>query len=79
LNGARSPLPPRSRYSVASTGWLPPLTVRSPPRTGSPHAYEGCSHFAEGRAGIERELAGAPPDVRAALRRLPLGEAVDVV
>jgi hypothetical protein len=38
-----------------------------------PVHYEGWSHFADGPAGLERALDDAPHDVRARIRRLPLG------
>ena len=43
------------------------------PHTAIPVHYEGWSHFHEGRAAIERAVAGAPDDVRAAFRLLPVG------
>jgi L-ascorbate metabolism protein UlaG (beta-lactamase superfamily) len=43
------------------------------PRTAIPVHYEGWSHWREGREDIERELAGAPEDVRNLFRWLPVG------
>jgi L-ascorbate metabolism protein UlaG (beta-lactamase superfamily) len=48
------------------------------PRTAIPVHYEGWSHFHEGRAAIEREIAAAPEDIRARFRLLPIGAAVEV-
>jgi L-ascorbate metabolism protein UlaG (beta-lactamase superfamily) len=48
------------------------------PRVAIPVHYEGWSHFHEGRAAIERELARAPEDVRRRFRWIPIGEAVEV-
>jgi L-ascorbate metabolism protein UlaG (beta-lactamase superfamily) len=48
------------------------------PRVAIPIHYEGWSHFRQGRAEAEREFAGAPDDVRQAIRWLPVGEAVAV-
>jgi L-ascorbate metabolism protein UlaG (beta-lactamase superfamily) len=45
------------------------------PRTVIPIHYEGWSHFREGRAAVERELAAAP-DVP--VRWLPIGEPVEL-
>jgi hypothetical protein len=52
-----------------------------PPRAPAhrhPIHYEGWKHFREGREAIERELAGAPDDVRRSIRWLPIGERVDL-
>ena len=46
------------------------------PRTAIPIHYEGWAHFREGREAIERELAGAPADVRDRIRWVPIGEPV---
>jgi L-ascorbate metabolism protein UlaG (beta-lactamase superfamily) len=48
------------------------------PHTAIPIHYEGWKHFREGREAIERELAGAPPDVRERIRWLPIGVGVDL-
>jgi L-ascorbate metabolism protein UlaG (beta-lactamase superfamily) len=48
------------------------------PRTALPVHYEGWSHFRDGRDAVERALAAAPDDVRASVRWLPLGHAVDL-
>jgi L-ascorbate metabolism protein UlaG (beta-lactamase superfamily) len=49
------------------------------PHTVVPVHYEGWSHFKEGRAELERELAEAPAEVRDAVRWIPIGEAVELV
>ena len=48
------------------------------PRTAIPIHYEGWAHFTEGREAIERELAGAPEEVRRSIRWLPLGAPVEL-
>jgi L-ascorbate metabolism protein UlaG (beta-lactamase superfamily) len=48
------------------------------PRTAIPIHYEGWKHFREGRDAIERELAGAPQDIRESVRWLPIGVGVDM-
>ena len=48
------------------------------PHTAVPIHYEGWKHFRQGREAIERELAGAPEDVRARFRWLPIGEPVEL-
>ena len=47
------------------------------PRVAVPVHYEGWAHFQEGRAAAERELAGAPEDVRRAVRWIPIGAPVN--
>jgi L-ascorbate metabolism protein UlaG (beta-lactamase superfamily) len=49
------------------------------PRTIIPVHYEGWKHFTEGRAALERALAAAPDEIRAAVRWLSPGRATDVV
>jgi len=46
-------------------------------RTVVPVHYEGWSHFVQGRAALERELARAPDDVRRRFCWLQLGRPVD--
>jgi non-heme chloroperoxidase len=46
----------------------------SRPRITIPIHYEGWQHFRQGRAAIEREFAGAPPEIRQSARWLALGE-----
>jgi L-ascorbate metabolism protein UlaG (beta-lactamase superfamily) len=48
------------------------------PRTAIPVHYEGWSHFREGRAAIEAELATAPADIAGRFRVLPIGAPVDL-
>jgi L-ascorbate metabolism protein UlaG (beta-lactamase superfamily) len=43
-----------------------------------PVHYEGWSHFVQGRAAVEQELAQAPDDVRRRFRWLPMREPVEV-
>ncbi len=54
------------------------LCARLRPRVVVPVHYEGWGHFHEGRADVERELAGAPADIRALFRWVPLGRAVEI-
>lgn len=44
------------------------------PHTALPVHYEGWSHFKEGRESIERELAGAPPEVSDRVMWATIGE-----
>jgi L-ascorbate metabolism protein UlaG (beta-lactamase superfamily) len=48
------------------------------PRTIIPIHYEGWKHFKEGREAIERELEGAPREIRERIRWLPLGVEVEI-
>ena len=48
------------------------------PRTVVPVHYEGWTHFREGRAEIERELAGAAGEA-VHVRWAPIGEPIDLV
>ncbi|WP_116948911.1 MBL fold metallo-hydrolase [Jiangella endophytica] len=48
------------------------------PRAAVPVHYEGWSHFADGPAGLDAALAAAPDDVRARVRRLPLGTPTEI-
>jgi L-ascorbate metabolism protein UlaG (beta-lactamase superfamily) len=48
------------------------------PHTILPVHYEGWSHFREGREGIEKAFAAAPPAVRDALHWLPIGKPEDI-
>jgi L-ascorbate metabolism protein UlaG (beta-lactamase superfamily) len=49
------------------------------PHTVVPVHYDGWSHFREGRADLERELASGPEEVRDAVYGLPIGEAAELV
>ncbi len=40
--------------------------------------YEGWSHFQQARPAMEEVFAAAPPEVRAALRWLPIGAATEI-
>jgi hypothetical protein len=44
------------------------------PRTVVPVHYEGWSHFGDGRAEIERAVAGAPSEVAESFRLVEIGE-----
>jgi len=74
--------PGRPPIEVTATPWRhgPPLSRplagdRRPPvdRCG-----EGWKHFKEGREAIERELEGAPREIRERIRWLPLGVDVEI-
>jgi L-ascorbate metabolism protein UlaG (beta-lactamase superfamily) len=75
LGGVRFPVTGPLRYTMTA-GEAIELCGQIRPRTAIPIHYEGWKHFREGRAAVERELAGAPEDVRARFRWLPIGEPV---
>ncbi len=77
LGGVRFPLTGPLRYSMTARQAVE-LCRRGGPRTVVPVHYEGWSHFRQGRAAVEAELARAPAEVRARFRWLPLGRPVEV-
>ncbi|HEY3485345.1 MAG TPA: MBL fold metallo-hydrolase [Ilumatobacteraceae bacterium] len=77
LGGVRFPVTGPLRYTMTARDAVK-LCGRLRPAAAFPVHYEGWSHFAEGRAAIERTLADAPTDVRASFGWLPLGTPTDV-
>jgi L-ascorbate metabolism protein UlaG (beta-lactamase superfamily) len=77
LGGVRFPVTGPLRYTMTAREAIE-LCRLIRPRLVIPIHYEGWSHFKEGREAIERELEGAPEDVRRRFRWLPIGEAVDL-
>jgi L-ascorbate metabolism protein UlaG (beta-lactamase superfamily) len=77
LGGVRFPVTGPLRYTLTAREAVE-LCGLIRPRTAIPIHYEGWSHFKQGRAAIERELEGAPEDVRSRIRWLPIGEAVEL-
>ena len=77
LGGVRFPITGPLRYTMTARDAVR-LCARLRPAVAFPVHYEGWSHFAEGRAAIERELATAPTDVRGAFRWLPVGDATEL-
>jgi len=73
LGGVRFPVTGPLRYSMTGAQAVA-LCGLIDARTVIPVHFEGWSHFAQGRAAAERELAGAPDDVRRRFRWLPLGK-----
>ena len=72
LGEARFPLTGPLRYTMTAEDGVE-LCRAIRPRTVVPVHYEGWSHFRQGRTAIERAVAGAPDDIRAAFRLLPVG------
>jgi L-ascorbate metabolism protein UlaG (beta-lactamase superfamily) len=77
LGGVRFPVTGPARYTMTARDAIE-LCRLVQPRVVIPIHYEGWSHFKEGRAAIEGELASAPEEVRSCFRWLPIGEAVDL-
>jgi L-ascorbate metabolism protein UlaG (beta-lactamase superfamily) len=74
LGGVRFPVTGPLRYTLTAREAIE-LSRLIRPRLVIPIHYEGWSHFREGRATVERELAGAP-DVP--VRWLPIGDPVEL-
>ncbi|TYP88329.1 MBL fold metallo-hydrolase [Blastococcus xanthinilyticus] len=77
LGGVRFPVTGPVRYSMTARQAIE-LCRLTGLRTAVPVHYEGWSHFREGRAAVEEELARAPADVRGRFRWLPIGERVEL-
>ncbi|HKE72006.1 MAG TPA: MBL fold metallo-hydrolase [Acidimicrobiales bacterium] len=77
LGGVRFPVTGPLRYTMTARDAVR-LCGRLRPAVAFPVHYEGWSHFVEGRPAIERRLAAAPPEVRDAVRWLPIGEPTEV-
>ena len=78
LGGVRFPVTGPLRYTMTARDAIE-LCRLMRPRIAIPIHYEGWSHFRQGREAIERELDGAPEDIRRSVRWLPIGEAVEIV
>jgi L-ascorbate metabolism protein UlaG (beta-lactamase superfamily) len=77
LGGVRFPISGPIHYTMTADEAVE-LCRLVRPRTVIPIHYEGWKHFRQGREAIERELAGAPEDIRRRFRWLPIGVATDV-
>ena len=62
LGEVQFPITGPVRYSMTARDGVELCSILKP-RTAIPVHYEGWSHFHEGRAAVEREIAGAPADV----------------
>jgi L-ascorbate metabolism protein UlaG (beta-lactamase superfamily) len=78
LGGVRFPVTGPLRYTMTARDAVE-LCRLMRPRIAIPIHYEGWSHFHQGRDAIERELDGAPEDIRRSVRWLPIGEPVEIV
>jgi L-ascorbate metabolism protein UlaG (beta-lactamase superfamily) len=77
LGGVQFPVTGPVRYSMTAQDAIE-LCSLIRLRTAIPIHYEGWKHFREGRDDIERELAGAPEDIRERIQWLPVGVAVEL-
>jgi L-ascorbate metabolism protein UlaG (beta-lactamase superfamily) len=72
LGGVQFPITGPLRYTMTARDAVE-LCELLRPRTVIPIHYEGWKHFRQGRAAIERDIAGAPPWLRERVRWLPIG------
>jgi L-ascorbate metabolism protein UlaG (beta-lactamase superfamily) len=72
LGGVRFPISGPVRYTMNAREAVE-LCGLIQPQAAIPIHYEGWKHFRQGREEIERELAGAPEDIRERIRWLPMG------
>jgi L-ascorbate metabolism protein UlaG (beta-lactamase superfamily) len=77
LGEVQFPITGPVRYSMTAQDGVELCSIVKP-RTAIPVHYEGWSHFHEGRAAVEREIAAAPADVRDRFRLLDVGETAEV-
>jgi len=77
LGGVRFPVTGPVHYTMTAREAVA-LCRDLRPRVAIPVHYEGWKHFREGRDAIERAFAVAPDAVRASLRWLPIGQAVEI-
>jgi L-ascorbate metabolism protein UlaG (beta-lactamase superfamily) len=77
LGGVRFPVSGPLRYTMTAKEAVA-LCGLVQPHTAIPIHYEGWKHFREGREAIERELAGAPEEVRRCVRWVPIGKEVEL-
>ena len=77
LGGVRFPVTGPLRYTMTAREAIE-LVALLKPEVAIPIHYEGWSHFKQGRAAIEAELATAPAGVRDRFRWVPIGEPVEL-
>jgi L-ascorbate metabolism protein UlaG (beta-lactamase superfamily) len=77
LGGVRFPVTGPLRYSMTGRQAVQ-LCGLLDARTVVPVHFEGWSHFAQGRAALERDLARGPDEIRQRFRWLPLGRPVEL-
>jgi len=77
LGGVQFPVTGPLRYTMTAREAIE-LVALLKPEVAIPIHYEGWSHFKQGRAAIEAELATAPAGVRDRFRWVPIGEPVEL-
>ncbi len=77
LGGVQFPVSGPLRYTLTAAEAIE-LCGLIRPRTAIPIHYEGWQHFKQGREDVERALAGAPEEIRASFRWLPIGSPVEL-
>jgi L-ascorbate metabolism protein UlaG (beta-lactamase superfamily) len=77
LGGVRFPVSGPLRYTMTAKEAVE-LARLTEPHTAVPIHYEGWKHFREGRDAVERELTGAPLEMRERFRWIPIGEPVEL-
>jgi L-ascorbate metabolism protein UlaG (beta-lactamase superfamily) len=77
LGGVQFPVTGPLRYTMTARDAVE-LCGLLRPRIAIPIHYEGWKHFRQRRQEIERELAGAPEDVRRRVRWLPIGVPTEI-
>ena len=77
LGGVRFPVSGPIHYTMTAAEAVE-LCAAVRPQMAIPIHYEGWKHFRQGRAAIERELAGAPDDVRRRFHWLEIGVPTDL-
>ena len=77
LGEVQFPITGPIRYSMTAKDGVE-LCALLEPRIAIPVHYEGWSHFHEGRADVEREIAAAPAEVRERFRLLNVGERLEL-
>jgi L-ascorbate metabolism protein UlaG (beta-lactamase superfamily) len=77
LGGVRFPVTGPLRYTMTAREAIELVGLLTP-GVVIPIHYEGWSHFKQGRAAIDAELATAPAGVRDRFRWVPIGEPVEL-
>lgn len=77
LGEVQFPITGPVRYSMTAADGVELCSIIRP-RVAIPVHYEGWSHFQEGRAAVEREVAAAPEPWRSRIRVLDIGVPTDV-
>ncbi|MDP2291040.1 MAG: MBL fold metallo-hydrolase [Actinomycetota bacterium] len=77
LGSVHFPITGPTKYTMTANDAIETCRLLRP-RTAVPVHYEGWSHFAEGRAPIERAVSAAPTEVREAWTWAPIGRPIPI-